>query len=220
MTSFLFFRPVTPPNAPRATAAAHPSLFRAASHNLRPADAYHAAVLWKRRGRKAVPCLSCPCRKRGFGRRGRGTGRNRAAQGGTLRNILLVGVRLLRNACEVAVRRDHLTTNPLTGRSRFTDKFTIRHCREVAPTPAGLKQIGDWLDAHAHAHHADLTQFQKRPPNLRILMPRAGTSSGGSPFRKQVNSNSLAQHYLYLVGCLYWQANRYNGQNTSSKLVV
>ena len=118
------------------------------------------------------------------------------------------------------MHRDHLTTNPLTGRSRFADKFTIRHCREAAPTPAGLKQIGDWLDAHAHAHHAGLTQFQERTPDLRILMPRAGPSSGVSPFRKQLNSNSLAQHYLYLVGCLYWQANRYNGQNTSSKLVV
>jgi hypothetical protein len=63
------------------------------------------------------------------------------------------------------------------------------------------------LDAHAHAHHAGLTQFQERTPDLRILMPRAGPSSGVSPFRKQLNSNSLAQHYLYLVGCLYWQPN-------------
>jgi hypothetical protein len=91
---------------------------------------------------------------------------------------------------------------------------------KVAPTPAGLKQIVDWLDAHAYAHDADFTQFLKMTPSLRILLPRAGPSSGVSPFRKQLNSNSLAQHYLYLVRCLYWQAKRYNGQNTGSKLVV
>ena len=166
--------------------------------------------------------LFCPfdAETRGAPPSGIGTRRNRGTQRGTTRHTRLLAVRLLRNACEPAMHRDHLTTNPLTGRSRFADKFTIRHCREAAPTPAGLKQIGDWLDAHAHAHHAGLTQFQERTPDLRILMPRAGLSSGVSPFRKQLNSNSLAQHYLYLVGCLYWQANRYNGQNTSSKLVV
>jgi hypothetical protein len=29
--------------------------------------------------------------------------------------------------------------------------------------PAGLKQIVDLLDAHAHAHHADFTQFLNAP---------------------------------------------------------
>ena len=143
-------------------------------------------------------------KKMGLPPPGIGTWRHRGKQRGT---GLCRGLLLLRNACEPAMHRDHLTTNPLTGRSRFADKFTIRHCREAAPTPAGLKQIGDWLDAHAHAHHAGLTKFQERTPDLRILMPRAGPSSGVSPFRKQLNSNSLAQHYLYLVGCLYWQPN-------------
>jgi len=84
MTAFLSLRPVTPRNAPRAAFAAHPSPLRAASHNLEPADAYRAAVLRKRCGRKGIPCLSCPCRIPGFWAARPWNG---AEQGGTSRHI-------------------------------------------------------------------------------------------------------------------------------------
>jgi integrase len=66
---------------------------------------------------------------------------------------------VLRNAFELAVRRGQLKTNPLTGRGHYNDKSTVRHCREVAPTPAGLKRIVVWLDDHGHPHDGDLAEF-------------------------------------------------------------
>ena len=44
---------------------------------------------------------------------------------------------VLRNVLELAVRRGQLKSNPLVDRGQYTDESTVRHCREVAPTPAG-----------------------------------------------------------------------------------
>ena len=48
---------------------------------------------------------------------------------------------ILGNAFNLAVRRGTLKSNPLVGRGRYSEAENIRHCREVAPTPEGLKQI-------------------------------------------------------------------------------
>jgi integrase len=66
---------------------------------------------------------------------------------------------VLRNVLELAVRRGQLKTNPLRDRGQYTDESTVRHCREVAPTPAGLVLITDWLANSGHGQDADLTQF-------------------------------------------------------------
>ncbi len=48
---------------------------------------------------------------------------------------------VLSNALALAVRRNVLKSNPLQGRGRCTLASEVRHCREVAPTPEGLKEI-------------------------------------------------------------------------------
>ncbi len=66
---------------------------------------------------------------------------------------------VLGNAMNLAVRRGVLKANPLTGRGRYTCANEIRHCREVAPTPAGLQQIERWLRARKEDAVADLVCF-------------------------------------------------------------
>jgi integrase len=79
----------------------------------------------------------------------------------TLGGCRIVDLQLtfLSNACELAVRRGHLKTNPLRDRGRYTDKDQIRHCRDVSPTPAELQQIVEWLSANDQQQYADFTQF-------------------------------------------------------------
>ena len=52
---------------------------------------------------------------------------------------------VLGNALNLAVRRGVIGKNPLAGRSRYTCASEVRHCREVAPSPAGLAKIDSWL---------------------------------------------------------------------------
>ena len=66
---------------------------------------------------------------------------------------------VLRNVLELAVRRSQLKSNPLVDRGQYTDESTVRHCREVAPTPAGLVMITDWLVKRGYEQDADFTQF-------------------------------------------------------------
>ena len=66
---------------------------------------------------------------------------------------------ILANVLHLAVRRGVLKSNPLTGRSRYSVAEDIRHCREVAPTPEGLKQIEYWLRARDEHGAADLVCF-------------------------------------------------------------
>ena len=48
---------------------------------------------------------------------------------------------ILANVLHLAV----LKSNALTGRGRYSVAEDIRHCREVAASPAGLKQIEHWF---------------------------------------------------------------------------
>jgi integrase len=66
---------------------------------------------------------------------------------------------VLSNGIELAVRQGHLKSNPIKDRGRYSDESTIRHCREVAPTPRGLVLIVDWLEANALEQDADLTRY-------------------------------------------------------------
>jgi len=66
---------------------------------------------------------------------------------------------ILANVLHLAVRRGVLKSNPLTGRGRYSVAEQVRHCREVAPTPAGLNQIEYWLRARNEHGTADLICF-------------------------------------------------------------
>ena len=65
----------------------------------------------------------------------------------------------LSNALGLAVRRGHLKSNPLTGRTPYGVAAEVRHCREVAPTPQGLTQIEHWLRGKGEQEVADLVCF-------------------------------------------------------------
>lgn len=66
---------------------------------------------------------------------------------------------VLSNAFALALRRNVLTSNPLHGRGRYTVASEVRHCREVAPTPEGLKQIENWLRLRSESAIADVVCF-------------------------------------------------------------
>lgn len=66
---------------------------------------------------------------------------------------------ILANVFNLAVRRSVLKSNPLAGRGRYSTASDIRHCREVAPTPAGLKQIEHWLRLRKEDGTADVVCF-------------------------------------------------------------
>lgn len=66
---------------------------------------------------------------------------------------------VLSNAFNLAVRRNALKSNPFAGRGRFSVAANVRHCREVAPTPEGLKKIEDWLRGKDEQAVADLVCF-------------------------------------------------------------
>lgn len=48
-------------------------------------------------------------------------------------------------ALNFGVRRRVLKINPLAGRPHYTSAADVRHCREFAPTPEGLRMIEGWL---------------------------------------------------------------------------
>jgi len=66
---------------------------------------------------------------------------------------------ILANVFHLAVRRGALKVNPLVGRGHYSTAGDIRHCREVAPTPAGLKQVEYWLRARNEHGAADVVCF-------------------------------------------------------------
>ncbi len=66
---------------------------------------------------------------------------------------------ILANVFHLAARRSVLRANPLAGRGRYSVAEDIRHCREVAPTPAGLNQIEYWLRARNEQSAADAVCF-------------------------------------------------------------
>ncbi len=66
---------------------------------------------------------------------------------------------ILANVFHLAVRRGSLKVNPLIGRGHYSTAGDIRHCREVAPTPAGLKQIEYWLRVRKEHGAADVVCF-------------------------------------------------------------
>jgi integrase len=66
---------------------------------------------------------------------------------------------VIRNVLELAVRRGQLSANPFRDRGQYTDESTVRHCREVAPTPSGLQMIVAWMHEQNQGDDADLTEF-------------------------------------------------------------
>ncbi len=66
---------------------------------------------------------------------------------------------VLSNALNLAVRRGVLHSNPFAGRSRYTCASEVRHCREVAPSPAGLVKIESWLRGRNEQSVADVVCF-------------------------------------------------------------
>ncbi len=70
-----------------------------------------------------------------------------------------VELKILSNALNLAVRRGVLKTNPLAVRSSYVSASEVRHCREVAPTPAGLQQIEVLLRSRGADSVADVVCF-------------------------------------------------------------
>lgn len=66
---------------------------------------------------------------------------------------------ILGNVLHLAQRRGMLKSNPLAVRGRYSVADDVRHCREVAPTPEGLKQIEYWLRAQNEDGAADVICF-------------------------------------------------------------
>ena len=66
---------------------------------------------------------------------------------------------VLGNVFNLAVRRNVLKSNPFAGRGRYSLASEVRHCREVAPTPEGLKKIEGWLRSRNEQAVADLVCF-------------------------------------------------------------
>jgi len=66
---------------------------------------------------------------------------------------------VLSNALNLGLRLGLLTTNPLAGRNRYTSAADVRHCREVAPTPVGLRAIEAWLRSREEHGVADVIHF-------------------------------------------------------------
>ncbi|HLX95942.1 MAG TPA: tyrosine-type recombinase/integrase [Verrucomicrobiae bacterium] len=88
-------------------------------------------------------------------------------RGGHLRTVKTKGgnrsvdleLTILSNVFNLAVRRNVLQSNPFYGRGRYSVASDVRHCREVAPTPDGLKKIEDWLRSRNEHAVADLVCF-------------------------------------------------------------
>jgi len=87
----------------------------------------------------------------------RGRTKTKRTRGGKRAVDIELGV--LGNALNLAVRRGVLKANPLAGRTRYTSAAEVRHCREVAPTPEGLRLIEHWLRARGENTVADLVCF-------------------------------------------------------------
>lgn len=66
---------------------------------------------------------------------------------------------VLCNALNLAARRSIIGSNPLKGRGRYTCASEVRHCREVAPSPEGLKRIETWFRGREEDSVADLICF-------------------------------------------------------------
>ena len=66
---------------------------------------------------------------------------------------------ILGNVFNLAVRRGALKSNPLAGRGHYSVAEDVRHCREVAPTPEGLKQLEYWLRERNEQGAADVVCF-------------------------------------------------------------
>ncbi len=66
---------------------------------------------------------------------------------------------VLSNVFNLALRRNVFKSNPFAGRGRYSVAEDVRHCREVAPTPEGLKQIEEWLRMRDEHGVADLVCF-------------------------------------------------------------
>jgi integrase len=66
---------------------------------------------------------------------------------------------ILGSVFNLAVRRGTLKSNPLVGRGRYSVAEDVRHCREVAPTPEGLKQIEYSLRERSEHGAADVVCF-------------------------------------------------------------
>jgi integrase len=66
---------------------------------------------------------------------------------------------ILTNVLNLATRRQVLRSNPLHGKARYSTAEQVRHCREVAPTPAGLKLIENWLRGREDHAVADFVCF-------------------------------------------------------------
>lgn len=65
----------------------------------------------------------------------------------------------LSNVLRFALRKNRIKRHPLMGRGRYTSEKEIRHCREVAPTPQGLKLIETWLREKEEHDTADAICF-------------------------------------------------------------
>ena len=66
---------------------------------------------------------------------------------------------VLSNVFNLSVRRNVLKSNPFAGRGRYSLASEVRHCREVAPTPDGLKKIEEWLRLREEHAIANLVCF-------------------------------------------------------------
>jgi hypothetical protein len=97
---------------------------------------------------------------------------------------------VLSNALELGVRRGGLKSNPLANRGQYTDEAKVRHCREVAPTPAGLVMIVDWMVENDYQQDADLTEFLAY--TALMIRKRHGGSLKINKMQRPLESHELA----------------------------
>jgi integrase len=87
----------------------------------------------------------------------RGKPIQKKAQGGD--RAVDLNLIVLSNALEFAMRQGVLKSNPIRDRGRYADDSTVRHCREVAPTPDGLVRIANWMGGKGFGQDADITRY-------------------------------------------------------------
>ena len=66
---------------------------------------------------------------------------------------------VLSNILHLAKRRCKIRNHGLIGRGKYTSEVDVRHCREVAPTPAELHSIEQWLRSRGEHDVADIVCF-------------------------------------------------------------
>ena len=117
---------------------------------------------------------------------------------------------VLSNVFNLAMRRNVLKLNPFAGRGRYSLASEVRHCREVAPTPEGLKKIEEWLRSRDEQAVADLVCFLAYS-GLRIgeALPLKWGAVNSSEQILHVKREKAASRVVATAAALAWFADEF-----------